>query len=171
MLATGDGGQDAAARLVALARQGGPAGEPVLLATAESLTGGLVGSLICSVPGASVVYRGGVIAYATEVKAATLEVSAELLAERGAVDPDVAMAMARGAAKTCGAHYGVATTGVAGPDPADGKPVGQVYLAVAGEAGSCVLEKNYEGDRAAIRAQAAADAVQLLLDFLAEGAQ
>lgn len=162
-------GQDAAARLLAVARTRLEAGEPAWIATAESLTGGMVGSLICSVSGASAVYRGGVISYATEVKASVLGVDADLLAARGAVDPDVALAMAQGAARVCGAEYGVATTGVAGPDPADGKPVGRVYLAAIGSRGGRVLEKNYEGSRADIRAQAARDALILLTDLL-EGA-
>ncbi|WP_421083438.1 CinA family protein [Rothia nasimurium] len=159
-------GQDAAARLLAVALDHRGAGQAALLATAESLTGGMVGSLLCSVPGASAVYRGGVISYATEVKASVLGVDADLLAERGAVDPDVALAMAAGAARVCGADYGVATTGAAGPEPADGKPVGRVYLAVSGIRGQVVLEKNYRGSRAEIRAQAARDALILLADVL-----
>lgn len=134
------------------------------LATAESLTGGMVGQLICTVPGASAVYRGGVISYATEVKAQVLGVSASLLAERGAVDPDVALAMAAGTARVCGADYGVATTGAAGPEPCDGKPVGRVYLAVFGPGVSRSVEKNYAGGRAEIRACAARDALLLLAD-------
>lgn len=149
--------EEAAARLVAVATE-----SECLLATAESLTGGMVGQLICTVPGASAVYRGGVISYATEVKAQVLGVPVGLLTERGAVDPDVVLAMAAGAARVCGADYGVATTGAAGPEPCDGKPVGRVYLAVFGPAGSRVVEKNYIGGRAEIRAQAAHDALLLL---------
>lgn len=169
----------AAARLVALASSqseskvtsGVDAGAQ--LATAESLTGGMVGQLICTVPGASVVYRGGVISYATEVKASVLGVPADLLAERGAVDPDVAIAMAQGTARVCGADFGLATTGAAGPEPCDGKPVGRVYLAVAhpGSGDVRLLEKNYDGNRAEIRAQAAYDALNLLADLLAETAK
>lgn len=151
--------EEAAARLVAVATE-----SERLLATAESLTGGMVGQLICTVPGASAVYRGGVISYATEVKADVLGVPADLLAEHGAVDPDVALAMAAGTARVCGADYGVATTGAAGPEPCDGKPVGRVYLAVFGPAGSRVAEKNYTGGRAEIRGQAAYDALLLLTE-------
>ena len=92
------------------------------VATAESLTGGDVGGAICTVPGASAYYRGGVISYAYEVKARVLGVDAQLLATEGAVNPEVAAQMAAGAARVCGADYAVSTTGVAGPDPADGQP-------------------------------------------------
>ncbi len=92
----------------------------MLVATAESLTGGDVGGAICTVPGASAYYRGGVISYAYEVKAQVLGVDAQLLAREGAVHPAVAVQMAVGAARVCGADYAVSTTGVAGPDPADG---------------------------------------------------
>ena len=91
------------------------------IAVAESLTGGLLGATITAVPGASEVFRGGVIAYATDLKAALLGVPADLLAARGAVDADVAAAMAAGVQQRLGADVGVATTGVAGPDPAEGK--------------------------------------------------
>ena len=86
---------------------------PVQVATAESLTGGDVGGAICTVPGASAYYRGGVISYAYEVKARVLGVDAQLLATEGAVNPEVAAQMAAGAARVCGADYAVSTTGVA----------------------------------------------------------
>ncbi|MGV3016443.1 CinA family protein [Rothia sp. 88186D007BW] len=168
--------EDAAACLVATAAAlsrgehalGADAGTQ--LATAESLTGGMVGQMICTVAGASAVYRGGVISYATEVKASILGVPADLLAERGAVDPDVAVAMAQGTTRVCGADFGVSTTGVAGPEPCDGKPVGRVYLAVAHpvSGGVRVLEKNYAGSRGEIRAQATCDALTLLREFILE---
>jgi nicotinamide-nucleotide amidase len=101
------------------------------LAVAESLTGGLLGAAITDIAGASVVFRGGIIAYATELKAALLGVPAGLLATRGPVHPEVAAAMAAGARDRLGATFGVATTGVAGPDPADGKPPGTVHIAVS----------------------------------------
>lgn len=151
----------AAARLVSAATQSG-----TTLATAESLTGGLLGQLICTVPGASAVYRGGVISYASEIKASVLGVSSSLLASRGAVDPDVAQQMAQGTARVCGADYGVATTGAAGPEPWDGKPVGRVYLAVSGGRQVFSVEKNYAGDRQSIRQQAARDVLVLLADAL-----
>lgn len=102
------------------------------IAVAESLTGGLVASTIVAVPGASAVLRGGVVAYATDVKASVLGVDAGLLGRVGAVDSDVADEMAAGVARLLGADYGLATTGVAGPDPQDGQPVGTLFVAVVG---------------------------------------
>lgn len=119
---------------------GGPAANVVraltesgqTLAVAESLTGGLVAAEITGVPGASRVFRGSVTAYATELKHRLLGVDAGLLETRGAVDPQVAAEMAAGVRAALGADWGIATTGVAGPDPQDGKPVGTVFVAVAG---------------------------------------
>jgi len=110
-------------------------GAGATVATAESLTGGLVGAALTSVAGSSAVYRGGVVAYATDLKHTLLGVDAALLAERGPVDPDVAEAMAGGVRAGLGADYGVATTGVAGPDPQGSTPVGTVWVAVAGPGG------------------------------------
>lgn len=110
------------------------------VAVAESLTGGLVTGALTSIAGASVVVRGGVVAYATDLKAALLGVPSDLLARQGPVDPDVAMAMADGVRRLLGAAYGLATTGVAGPGPADGKPQGTVFVAVAG-----LSETSFEG--------------------------
>jgi nicotinamide-nucleotide amidase len=101
------------------------------LATAESLTGGLLGAAITAMPGASNVYRGGVIAYATELKAVLLGVPAGLLARHGPVHPDVAAAMAAGVRDRLGATWGVATTGVAGPDAVDGHPPGTVHISAS----------------------------------------
>src|SRR6201996_8589327 len=94
------------------------------VATAESLTGGLVAAALTDVPGASAAFRGGVIAYATELKAEILGVDAVMLRRHGAVSPPVASAMARGVRARLGATYGVATTGVAGPHPSDAQPGG-----------------------------------------------
>lgn len=154
--------ETAAADLVATAKEQG-----ITLATAESLTGGMLGELICTVPGASAVYLGGVISYASSVKAGVLGVNPALLAERGAVDPDVAVQMATGTARVCAAEAGVATTGAAGPEPCDGKPVGTVYLAAVVGNRTVVEEKHYSGDRAEIRAQASYDALTLLAGVIA----
>jgi nicotinamide-nucleotide amidase len=132
------------------------------VATAESLTGGLLAATLVEVPGVSAVFRGGLVVYATDLKASLAGVPEELLAERGPVDPDVALALAEGARARCDAHWGVATTGVAGPDPQDGKPVGTVFVAVAGPAGSTVRKLALEGDRAAIRTATVTAALQLL---------
>ncbi|MGP4027689.1 CinA family nicotinamide mononucleotide deamidase-related protein [Actinomadura sp. 3N407] len=102
------------------------------VATAESLTGGLIGAELTAAPGSSATFAGGIVAYATDVKRQALGVPADLLAEHGAVHPDVAAAMAAGVRDALGATYGLAVTGVAGPDPQDGHPVGTVYIGVAG---------------------------------------
>lgn len=122
--------RDLAARLVPALTDAGRT-----LAVAESLTGGLVLATLVSVPGASAVVRGGVVAYMTDVKTSVLGVDHELLALEGAVHPEVARQMAHGVVALVGADYGVATTGVAGPDPQDGRPVGEVHVAVQGPSG------------------------------------
>jgi nicotinamide-nucleotide amidase len=137
------------------------------VATAESLTGGLLGVALTAVPGASAVYRGGVVAYATDLKAALLGVDAALLAAVGAVDPEVARQMARGARARLAATYGVATTGVAGPDPHDGHPVGTVHVAVSSQRGERVRDVAATGGRAEIRAAAVRAALDLLAGELA----
>ncbi|KUL35786.1 CinA family protein [Actinoplanes awajinensis] len=135
-------------------------------ATAESLTGGLVAATIVDVPGASAVFRGGFVVYATELKAALTGVPKELLADRGPVDPEVAAKLAEGARERCGADWGLATTGVAGPEPQDGKPVGLVYIAVAGPDGTRVRELKLTGNRAAIRIESVMAVLQLLTGIL-----
>jgi nicotinamide-nucleotide amidase len=145
------------------------------LAVAESLTGGLVAAEITSVPGASQAFRGSVTAYATELKQELLGVGATLLAARGAVDPQVAAQMAAGVRKVLGADWGVATTGVAGPEPQDGKPVGTVFVAVDGPfeagsgsaAGGKVEALRLNGDRAEIRRESVRSVLALLLRELA----
>ncbi|SNS10428.1 competence/damage-inducible protein cinA [Actinomadura meyerae] len=102
------------------------------VAAAESLTGGLLGAELTEMPGSSATFAGGMVTYATEAKHRLLGVPAELLAAHGAVHPDVAAAMAAGVRDALGATYGLAVTGVAGPEPQDGRPVGTVYAAVAG---------------------------------------
>lgn len=144
------------------------------LAIAESLTGGLVVATIVSVPGASAVLRGGVVAYATDLKRSLLGVDADLLARRGAVDPDVALQMAQGVRVTAGrdgvaADVGIATTGVAGPDPQDGQAVGTVYVAVSTPVETRVEGLALEGGRAEIRSAAVRHALRLARDCV-EGA-
>jgi nicotinamide-nucleotide amidase len=132
------------------------------LAVAESLTGGALGAAVVAVPGVSATFRGGVVAYATELKSDLLGVDAVLLARRGAVDPDVAVAMAVGVRRRLGATWGLATTGVAGPDPQDGHPPGVCFVAVAGPDGTRVQTLALDGDRAAVRAAAVVAALALL---------
>ncbi|BEL11876.1 CinA family protein [Actinoplanes sichuanensis] len=138
------------------------------MATAESLTGGLVAATIVEIPGVSAVFRGGLVVYATDLKARLADVPEGLLAERGPVDADVAAALAEGVRDRCGADWGLATTGVAGPEPQDGKPVGLVYVAVAGHAGATVRELKLAGNRAAIRTESVTAVLQLLTDSLRE---
>ncbi|MBB5123072.1 damage-inducible protein CinA [Streptomyces eurocidicus] len=139
------------------------------VAAAESLTGGLVAAELTAVPGASRAVRGSVTAYATEVKREVLGVDGGLLAARGAVDGEVAGQMARGVRALLGADWGVATTGVAGPDAQDGKPVGTVFVAAAGPAGAtAVRELSLDGDRARIRAESVQAVLELLLGELTE---
>ncbi|WAL41219.1 CinA family protein [Brevibacterium sp. BRM-1] len=122
------------------------------VATCESLTAGLVAGELATVPGASAVLRGGLITYATQLKAVLAGVDPSLLAARGAVDPEVAEQMALGAARVCGADIGLACTGVAGPEPQDGRPVGLVYTALARGGRARAHEHRFGGDRVAIRA-------------------
>ena len=132
------------------------------VAVAESLTGGLLGAAITAIPGASVVFRGGIIAYATELKAALLGVPTDLLAAHGAVHPDVAAAMAAGARDRLGATFGVATTGVAGPDPADGKPPGTVHIAVSAGPQPITRALALDGSRDEVRRDTVEQALRLL---------
>ena len=142
---------DPTAELVAeLGRRG------LRIAVAESLTGGLVVAELTRIPGASLVVSGGVVAYDTAVKHTLLGVSAELLEREGAVDSEVARQMADGVRRALAvdgrpADVGVSTTGVAGPDPQDGKQPGTVFVGVAfgGDVEAIALELG--GDRTAIR--------------------
>lgn len=144
------------------------------IATGESLTAGLVSAGIADVPGASAVLRGGACTYATEIKAHVLGVSAELLAAHGAVDPEVARQMARGAARVFQADVGVATTGVAGPSEQDGKAVGTVFVATYRR--ECdesperylVQEHHFDGSRDEVRMQAAHAAWLLAIHLVDE---
>ncbi|MFH9471344.1 CinA family protein [Streptomyces clavifer] len=141
------------------------------LAVAESLTGGLVAAELTSVPGASRSFRGSVTAYATPLKRDLLGVDGALLAERGAVDPDVALAMAAGVRRALGADWGASTTGVAGPDPQDGKAVGTVHVAVSGPGGvRKVAELRLNGGRTDIRRESVRSLLELLSGELGENA-
>lgn len=145
------------------------------VAFAESLTGGMLSSELVSVPGASNVLLGSIVAYQTGLKASALGVSTELLESTGAVDPEVALKMAEGIRSRFSLQLlldtdsvlGVSTTGVAGPDEQDGKPVGLVYIAVAGSKGSKVWEEQFSGDRAAIRRQTVEKALTHIREYLA----
>ncbi|MEU4230646.1 CinA family protein [Nonomuraea sp. NPDC026600] len=137
------------------------------VAVAESLTGGLIGATFTSVSGASQSFRGGVISYATDLKHRLLAVPEELLRREGAVHPDVAAAMAVGVARLCEATYGLAVTGVAGPEPQDGKPVGTVHVAVSGP-GDQIWQRRLRllGSRERIRVETVDEAIDLLASVL-----
>jgi nicotinamide-nucleotide amidase len=134
------------------------------LATVESLTGGLLAATIVDAVGASHVFQGALIVYATELKASLAGVPDDLLRERGPVDPDVAAALAEGGRRRCKADWCLSTTGVAGPKPQGGKPVGLVFIALAGPGGSVVRRLELDGGRAAIRTATVTAALRLLLE-------
>ncbi|WP_412543701.1 nicotinamide-nucleotide amidohydrolase family protein [Longispora sp. K20-0274] len=137
------------------------------LATAESLTGGLLGGLITSVPGASRFYRGGVVAYATEAKEHVLGVDGDLLAAHGPVSRQTAVAMAVAARTRFGADYGLATTGVAGPAEQDGHPVGTLFVGLSGPAGDRYAALlGTATTRDGLRAWAVGEALRLLVEEL-----
>ena len=131
------------------------------VATCESLTGGLVGATITSIPGASAVFRGGLITYASDLKAALAGVDAQWIAEHGVVNDTTARQMATGCAHTCQADLGLACTGVAGPDRQDGQRPGTVHIAVAHDAQVFTRQLSLSGERKAVRL----GTVSALLEF------
>ena len=143
------------------------AAKNLTIAVAESLTGGLFMAALTSVPGVSRVFRGGVVAYATDTKESMLGVDAELLETSGAVDPDVAEQMAVGVRERFDVSFGLSSTGVAGPDDQDGKSPGLVFVAVSAPFGVWHRELLLEGDRSAVRTRAGIAALELLSDVLA----
>ncbi|MEA4965667.1 MAG: CinA family protein [Oscillospiraceae bacterium] len=135
------------------------------LATAESCTGGLLGSALTAVPGSSEVYRGGVISYCNAVKHRLLGVPLALLEEFGAVSWQVAEAMAHGAAGACGADVGVGITGIAGPDSDEtGRPVGLVYVGYCDGRGTTHIRLDLNGTREEIRRAACREALRLIAE-------
>lgn len=174
-----------AAFLLALVRGLGERG--LTLASAESLTAGRVAAAVADVPGASAVLQGGVVAYQNRVKHEVLGVDAQLLDTRGAVDPETARQMAAGARRVVGADVGVSTTGVAGPEPHQGKAVGTVWVGLAvgeelaeeaavvvGERGTPQADGTVtvarllqlDGDREVIRAQSTQAALAMVAELL-----
>ncbi len=147
------------------------------VATAESLTAGLIVATMTRVAGASDVVRGGLAAYATDVKRDVLGVDAAVIAAYGVVSAQTAKAMAKEAVRLFDSDWAVAATGVAGPDEQDGQPVGRVYVAVGGPAARFgeprgahiraelaveVAEHTFTGDRGEIRSQTVSVAIELL---------
>jgi nicotinamide-nucleotide amidase len=140
----------------------------VTVAVAESLTGGLVIAELVSVPGASAVVRGGIVAYATELKHDLLGVDAALLAAGGPIQAAVAEQMAAGVRVRAGADVGLATTGVAGQDPQDGHQPGEVWIAIATAAEVRSVRLELGGDRAAIRRETVEAVIELALKSFPE---
>jgi len=139
------------------------------LATAESCTGGLVAARLTSVPGASDVFRGGIVAYDNDVKLAQLGVGEEILAEHGAVSAETAAAMAAGARESLAADVAVAVTGIAGPGGGTPeKPVGLVHLHAIGPGGQVGSEFQLGRDREAIRRRATSAALHVVRELLTQ---
>ena len=135
------------------------------LATAESLTGGLIGGAITAVPGASKVYAGGIVSYTNEIKHKLLGVSWEDLNAYGAVSAPVAKAMAAGARRVLEADVAVSVTGLAGPDADEfGHPVGTVFIGYADEHTTLAREYHFEGNREQVRQQTVQAAMELVLE-------
>jgi len=155
--------RDLAAEVLRLLREAG-----WTLATAESLTGGLVAAALTDVPGSSQSFRGGVVSYATDLKARLLGVDGSMLATHGAVYAPVAAAMAAGVRERLGATVGVATTGVAGPDAQDGQPPGTVHIAVSLADDTIVRTIALSGDRDEVRRLTVERVLGLLLGRLRE---
>lgn len=136
------------------------------VAMAESLTGGSLCSALVAIAGSSEVVRGGIVAYAPDLKTALLGVPAELIDRVGTVSAETAAAMAHGGRRRLASTYGLATTGVAGPEPVEGKPVGLVFCACAGPRGVRVRRLELSGDRTAVRTAAVAAGLALLGEWL-----
>lgn len=135
------------------------------LATAESCTGGMIGAALTAVPGASRVYKGGVVSYWSEVKEKLLGVSGEDLENLGPVSMQVAGSMAQGARKLLKTDVAVSVTGLAGPDGDEfGRPVGTVFVGFDNGARTVVRQYHFGGDRDSVRRQAAEAALKLILE-------
>jgi nicotinamide-nucleotide amidase len=142
-------------------------GRGLTVATAESLTAGMVAAVLADTPGASAMLQGGVVSYSNTVKRDVLGVPQDLLDAVGSVDEAVAAAMAQGARRVCAADLAVSTTGVAGPQAHDGKAVGTVFVGVATADGVQTFLYNFQGTRAEIRGLACGAALERLQEALA----
>jgi nicotinamide-nucleotide amidase len=143
-----------------------------MIGVAESLTGGLLTAELIRIPGASVAVSGGIVAYNTELKRTLLGVDGGLLAVHGAVHPGVAIQLAGGVRTAVAiggvrADIGVSTTGVAGPDGQDGQPPGTVFVGVSTENGAVAIPLQLTGDRAKIRAETVASAIEAVRQLIA----
>lgn len=155
---------ETAKQLIALMK-----GRSTTLATCESITGGGIGAALTAVPGASAVFRGALVTYATDLKTSLAGVDESLIDTEGVINELTALQMAIGAQERCDADWAVATTGVAGPSEVDGVKVGTVWFAVVGSAPGMSTQPQYtelrhfEGDREAIREQAIEHALAMVL--------
>jgi PncC family amidohydrolase len=135
------------------------------LATAESCTGGMIGAALTAVPGASKVYKGGIISYWSEVKQELLDVDPEDLKNLGPVSAQVAGSMADGARRALHTDYGISVTGLAGPDGDEfGKPVGTVFVGLSTRSKTVARQFRFYGDREDVRNQAARAALEFILE-------
>lgn len=154
---------DLAQDIVSVATQKG-----ITITTAESLTGGMIGSIITTVPGSSAVFKGGIVSYTNEVKHAQLGVAQEDLDTFGAVSEPVALQMAQGARNALGSSIGVSVTGLAGPDGDEfGNPVGTVWIGVSTDASTEAKKCLFKGNRQIIRFNTCLEALRLVRDALA----
>lgn len=144
-------------------------GRGLTVATAESLTGGALADVVSGTPGASATFVGGVVSYATSVKQRLLGVSPATIERHGVVSARCAAEMASGVRALMGTDFAVSTTGVAGPEAQDGKPVGLVYVGVAGPSGVETYEMHLSGDRAAVRDEATRRALEALFETVLRG--
>lgn len=161
---TGSFPSPSAAAVIARLREAG-----ATVAVAESCTGGWLGRDLTSIPGASSVFWGGVVAYDNAAKVGVLGVPPATLAREGAVSEDVARAMAAGVVRLSGVTWGVGITGIAGPDGGTAeKPVGTVWIALAGPRPT-VRTYLIQGDRETVRREAVAHALELLDEALKAG--
>jgi len=139
----------------------------LLLAVAESCTGGMISARLTGVAGSSRYFRGGVVAYSNEVKGALLSVSSETLERFGAVSAETAAEMAQGVRERLGAQVGLSVTGIAGPTGGTGeKPVGTVFIAVCDGTTLSTHRMNFDGERESVRVKSAGKALELLKEFL-----
>ncbi|MGA7173164.1 MAG: CinA family protein [Candidatus Dormiibacterota bacterium] len=136
------------------------------LATAESCTGGLLAAALTAVPGSSTAFLGGVVAYANALKLGELGVPRELLEAHGAVSLEVAKSMALGVRERFQSSFGISTTGIAGPDAAESKPAGLIFVAVAGIDGTTVRQLGRDQGRHQNRVNAVSAALELMLAVL-----
>jgi len=142
------------------------------LATAESCTGGYIAHLLTNVPGASVIFRAGVVSYSNDAKEKFLGVSSETLAQHGAVSEPVAREMAEGVRRVSGTHYGLAVTGIAGPGGGSKeKPVGTVFIATAGPGKTIVRRQFNPGERVAFKEATARQALEQLRALIGAASQ